>query len=85
MNKQQITKMAKYSESLMTSSSKARLAPVKVSKYCPKARVEQFPDDFYAGENVLFCKLSFNSVDIFKADIIKDHIKSKTHLAKRSF
>ena len=74
------------------STSKVRPAPLKkqkkttpVSKICAKARVEQFPDDFYTKENILFCKLCLHSVDIFRVDTIKDHIKSKPHLMKRVF
>ena len=46
---------------------------------CVKTRVEQFPDDFYVEENVLFSNFYLHSVDT-----IKDHIKSKTHLVKKS-
>ena len=92
MNKQQIAKMAEsnqYSESPSTSkvgpaplnkTKKKKMTPV--SKICAKARVEQFPDDFYAEENMLFCKFCLHNVDIFRVDTIKDHIKSKSHLAK---
>ena len=55
-----------------------------VCKICAKAKVEQFPDDFYVEENMLFCKLYLHSVDIFRVDTIKDHIKSKNQFAKKS-
>ena len=44
---------------------KKKMTPV--SKICTKARVEQFPDDFYA-EDMLFCKFCLHSVDIFRVD-----------------
>ena len=72
MNKQQIAKMAKshqYSESPTISATKKK----QVFKTCAEARVKQFPDNFYAEENVLFCKFFLNSVDTIKA-----HIKLKT-------
>ena len=43
-----------------------------VSKICVKARVEQFPDDFYAEGNMLFCKFCLYSVDVYRIDTIKD-------------
>ena len=55
-----------------------------VCKICAKAKVEQFPYDFYAEENMLFCKLYLHSVDIFSVDTIKDHIKSKNPVGKKS-
>ena len=55
-----------------------------VSKICAKARVEQFHEDFYAEENILFCKFCLHSVDIFRVDTTKDHIKSIIHLTKTS-
>ena len=55
------------------------------SKICAKARVEQFPDNFYAGDNILFCKFYLHRVDIFRVDTIKDHIKSKVHMRKKIF
>ena len=55
-----------------------------VSKICVKARDEQFRDDFYAEDNMLICKFCLHSVDIFRVDIIKDHIKLKVHMRKNS-
>ena len=55
-----------------------------VSKVCAKARVEQFPDDFCAEDNMLFCKFCPQSIDIFRVDTIKEHIKSKVHMRKIS-
>ena len=56
-----------------------------VSKICDKAGVEQFPDDFYAEDNILFCKFCLHSVDIFRVDTIIDHIKSEVHMRKKIF
>ena len=36
------------------------------SKICAKTREEQFPDDFYAEENILFCKFCLHCVDTIK-------------------
>ena len=57
-----------------------------VSKIYAKAKVEQFPDDFYAGDNMLFSNFCLLSVDMifFKVDTIKDHIKSNVHTRKKS-
>ena len=77
-------------ESNLPSSSKISSAPPKrkkmtpVSKICAKARVEQFTYDFYAEDNMLFCKFCLHSVAIFRVDTIKDHIKSKVHMRKKS-
>ena len=86
-NKLPMSESNQYRES--PSTSKVGPAPLKkkitlVSKICAKARVEPYPDDFYAKENILFCKFCLHSVDIFRVDTIKDHIKSKTHLTKKS-
>ena len=43
---------------------------IPVSKICAKARVEQFPGDFNAEENILFCKFCLHSVDIFRVDTV---------------
>ena len=88
MNKQQIAKMAEESNQYSESPQKLDQLLLKnttsVSKICAKARVEKFPDDFYAEENILFDKFCLRSVDIFRVDTIKDHIKLKTHLTKKS-
>ena len=61
MNKQQIAIIAE-SNQFSELPSKVGSAPLKkmtsVSKICAKVRVEQFPDDFYAKGNILFCNLS---------------------------
>ena len=44
------------------------------SKICAKARVEPFPEVFYAAENI-FCKFCLHSVDIFRVDTFKDNMK----------
>ena len=70
-------------ESNLPSNSKISSAPQKrkkittVSKICTKARVGQFPDDFYAEDDMLFCKFCLHSIDIFRVDTIKDHISQK--------
>ena len=80
----------KMAELNLPSNSKISSAPPKskritpLSKICAKARVEQFPDDFYAEDNMLFCKFCLHSVDIFRVDTIKDYIKSKVHMKKKS-
>ena len=58
------------------------MAPV--SNICVKARVEQFPNDFYAKENILLHKFCLESVDNFRVDTIKDH-KIKNSFDKKVF
>ena len=72
-------------ESNQYSESTSKFGPVSLkrkaplSKICAKIRVEQFPDDFYAEENV-FCKFCLYSVDT-----IKDHYKVKNSFGKKVF
>ena len=63
------------SSSKILSTPPKRKKMTQISKICAKARVEQFPSDFYAEDNILFCKFCLHSVDIFTVDTIKDHIK----------
>ncbi len=74
MNTLQIAKMAEsnqYSESPLTSKVGPALLKKKmnpVSKICAKSWVEQFPNNFYAEENILFWKFYLHTVDIIRVD-----------------
>lgn len=46
-------------------------------------RVRQFPQELYADNNILFCKVCVHSIDFTRLDTVRDHFKSKKHLTRR--
>ena len=46
-------------------------------------RAKQFSEDMYSDGGVLFCRFCAHSVDYTRIDTIKDHVKSKKHLANK--
>jgi hypothetical protein len=46
--------------------------------------VKQFPDDLYDDGGILFCKYCCHSIDMNRLDTIKDHLKSKNHVKRKS-
>ena len=46
-------------------------------------RVKLFKTDFYVDGGVLFCCFCEHSIDFTCIDTVKDHLKSKTHAAKK--
>ena len=54
-----------------------------ISRVSAEERAKQFNDDVHADGGVLFCKYCAHSIDFKCIDIIKDHLKSKKHCAKK--
>ena len=56
----------------------------KPKRSAPLCRItaEEFSEDMYA-DGVLFCRFCAHSVDYTRSDTVKDHIKSKKHLANK--
>ena len=44
---------------------------------------KQFKDDLYFDGGVVFCRFCEHSIDYVRVDTIKDHCKSKKHLARK--
>ena len=47
-----------------------------------EARAQQF-EDFYADNNVLFCKYCQHSLDYTRVDTLKDHLQAKKHTKRK--